>query len=157
METYTFYCPKCGRELTVPSDTNAFYCTYCAAPLQTENGTLHAGLTGSEPHRRKQNPFRPNAKCIRLYLLSIAAAVVIPIIVNALFSSKTAVSRHTLTLPTLMITMLVAGILLARTFPFRERKRPDFLGRIALALTIWLLELFLADFFFRLTLFTAFC
>ena len=157
MDTHTFYCPKCGRELTVPFDTNAFYCTYCAAPLQMENGTLLAGLTGSEPQRREQNPFRLDAKCIRFYLLSLAAAVVIPVIVNALFGSKTAISGHTLTLPTLMITMLVAGILLAKTLPFRERKRPDFPGRIALALMIWLLELFLADFFFRLTLFTAYC
>ncbi len=157
MDTNTFYCPKCGRELMVPVDTNAFYCTYCAAPLQMENGTLLAGLTGSEPQRREQNPFRLDAKCIRFYLLSLAAAVVIPIIVNALFSSKTAISGHVLTLPSLMITMLVTGILLAKTLPFRERKRPDFLGRIALALMIWLLELFLADFFFRLTLFTAYC
>ena len=157
MDTHTFYCPKCGRELTVPFDTNAFYCTYCAAPLQMENGTLLAGLTGSEPQRREQNPVRPDAKCIGFYLLSLAAAVVIPIIVNALFSSKTAISGHGLTLPSLMITMLVTGILLAKTLPFRERNRPYFLGRIALALTIWLLELFLADFFFRLTLFTAYC
>ena len=49
METHTFYCPKCGRELTVPFDTDAFCCTYCAAPLKMENGTLHAGLTGSLP------------------------------------------------------------------------------------------------------------
>ena len=144
METHTFYCPKCGRELMVPFDTDAFYCTYCAAPLQMENGTLKAGLNGPEPSRPEQNPFIAIAKSGILILLSLMAAVTIPS-----FGLHSAFGGHIK-----LITMLVTGILLIPIVPFRERNRSAFFTKLTLPLSFWALEIFLADLLIRLAQFT---
>lgn len=145
METHTFYCPKCGRELMVPFDTDAFYCTYCAAPLKMENGTLHAGLTGSLPQHQEQRPFRPNVKCIKYYILSAAAVIV--------FGMLSGFLGHKISwlAPTVFVTgILAAMVLMAPTIPYHSNEKAEVSGAAALGFAILLMEIFLSDFFRRI-------
>ena len=145
METHTFYCPKCGRELMVPFDTDTFYCTYCAAPLRMENGTLHAGLNGSLPPHQEQRPFRPNVKCIKYYILSAAAVIV--------FGMLSGFLGHKISwlAPTVFVTgILAAMVLMAPTIPYHSNEKAEVRGAAALGFAILLMEIFLSDFFRRI-------
>jgi hypothetical protein len=145
METHTFYCPKCGRELMVPFDTDTFYCTYCAASLQMENGTLHARLSDSEPTRQEQNPFKPTRKCIKYYLLSLAAAIVFGML-SGFLSIKLSWLAPTL----FVIGILAAILLIALTIPFGSDKKSEVITAATLGLTQLILEIYLSDFFRRI-------
>ncbi|MBQ6040989.1 MAG: hypothetical protein IJL32_09480 [Oscillospiraceae bacterium] len=145
METHTLYCPKCGRELTVPFDTDAFYCTYCAAPLKMENGTLHAGLTGSLPQHQEQNPFRPDTKCIKFYLLSFAAAAGF-----GALSSFLGAKFSWIEAPLFAVGILADMILLVPTISYDGKHKNDIAPAVAFGLVILLMNLITSDFVRRL-------
>lgn len=150
MERTTYYCPKCGKPLTLFEDTGAFTCTNCDAKMQLINGELRMQVSPDPAFAEASEPAvkAPHSK-------RILAGILVPVI--GLLTCITCActirpGQSTLTLYPLIGTLLSAPFLLYAFGLIPKPENRAVWNRIALTVVILIMDFFTLDFVCRLIL-----
>ncbi len=152
MAQNTYYCPKCGKEMTLFEDTGITTCTECDAKMQIINGELRASFQPNPAFTEERVLMQKQA-----FKKRILAALLIPVIwvIAGVLMKVFPLDSGGLFLfgnPYALIGSLLAIPVMLYAFGFFEKERSygEKLGAVAMAMTAFALSLFLLDFIFRL-------